>query len=351
MAYFLGIIGTAKTSYAAVADDNGEIIKVIKAPPLSFRVNPNIKHCLLITIEELCNQLNLNFGAFKKELKCSCFAISGIIFDSDVNIFESFLEQIGFWDNSPIIICEDVHAHLAANLINVGGVIIAGTGSNIFFHINETAKPIRIDGWGSDLGDYGSGYFLGKLCLQSIFQGLDGRIDRSEKLEWRILKHLNLLNVEDLYQWFYSSRDTINWRSDISDLSIPLISAAEKDKDPLSITIVNLGIEALQKSLDAAISKSRPVNSKRANSFPIILEGGVFENSMMYRKSFQKKIIQYNKEGNNCSVVFPKYLPIVGSLALAISKNTFINSSNELFEPLERSAKSLGLAFNSKEGK
>lgn len=344
MKLYLGMVGAAKTSYAAVCDSSGEIIKVIKAPPLTIRVNENLKYFLKITLEELCNQAEIDFNHFITNLEGCCIAMSGVYFDSDVTALKKLLEQIGFWGNFNFVICEDVFAHIAANIIPFGGVVIAGTGSNVFLNTGFSSKPIRVDGWGSDLGDDGSGYFLGRSCLRMIFQGYDKRIKRSPLLEKAVLEYLDLSKIEDLVQWFYSSRKTIYWRSALSDLSIPLIHAAEIENDELSLSILNDGVEALLKSLVVALNLAKKQFTKYTNEpFQIILEGGLFENSRTYKESFQKKIDEFSRKGFNCAASNPKYLPIIGSLAISISKNTSIDNTLLEVKNLQKSASSHNL--------
>jgi N-acetylglucosamine kinase-like BadF-type ATPase len=349
MGYYLGLIGTAKLSRIAITDENGNIIKVILSPPLTIRVNENIKNYLKITFDQLCTQAGISYKTLLDNLISACFSMSGVYFKSDQYALEQILHQLGFLGRFKLIVCEDANAHLASNFISIGGVIIASTGSNVFIKGFGLDEPIRVDGWGSDIGDDGSGYYLGRRCLRALFKGLDGRIKRSYILEKYVLEHVGLTKIEDLVQWFYNTRITINWRADLADLSIPLIKAAEIENDRLSMKIVKEGAIKLSESMKVAFKKAKNKKDNfNINPCPIILEGGIFEHSNIYRSHFQSKINELSSDSIKWKAIKPKYLPVVGALALAISKNKYIENTNKLHTRLIKSADKLKLfvAYN-----
>ena len=344
MNYYLGLIGAAKTSRAALANEDGNIIKVILGPPMTIRVNKNIKNYLKITFEQLCLQSGINYDILLDKLKSACIAMSGVYFKSDNYALRQILNQLGPWDKFKVITCEDVNAHLAANFISIGGVIVASTGSNVFLGSSGTEEPIRVDGWGSDIGDDGSGYYLGRKCLRTLFKGLDGRLERSKILEKYVLEHLGLSRIEDLVQWFYGTRRTVNWRSDLADLTVPLVKAAEMEEYRLSVEIVKEGASALSKSMRVAFKKAEIIKEKFSiDPCPVILEGGIFEHSRIYRSHFQSKINELSSGLIKWKATKPKYLPIVGALALAVSENKYIGDINRIHKVLEKSANELRL--------
>ena len=51
-------------------------------------------------------------------------------------------------------------------------VVMAGTGT-IAFGDGGNGKRCIIDGWGQDIGDRGSGYYLGMAAIQSTLKELD----------------------------------------------------------------------------------------------------------------------------------------------------------------------------------
>lgn len=82
-----------------------------------------------------------------------------------------------------------------------GIVLIAGTGS-ICFGVGETGHMVRVGGWGGDLGDEGSGYWIGLRGLQIACRMADGRLAETPLL-MAILKQLNMKSAFELIPFAY----------------------------------------------------------------------------------------------------------------------------------------------------
>ncbi len=80
-----------------------------------------------------------------------------------------------------------------------GLVLIAGTGS-ICLAVASPARMTRVGGWGGELGDEGSGFWIGQRALQAACRMADGRLERSLLLD-EILHHLGLTTPEALIPW------------------------------------------------------------------------------------------------------------------------------------------------------
>lgn len=80
-----------------------------------------------------------------------------------------------------------------------GMVLIGGTGS-ICLAVAPSGAQVRVGGWGSVLGDEGSGYWIGRRGLQAACRMADGRLERSELLD-KILDQLELASAEELIAW------------------------------------------------------------------------------------------------------------------------------------------------------
>jgi glucosamine kinase len=77
----------------------------------------------------------------------------------------------------PHRILNDVQmAHDAAFLGQPGILILAGTGS-MAWATDETGASVRVGGWGHDIGDEGSGYWIGREAVTRLSWALDGRLD------------------------------------------------------------------------------------------------------------------------------------------------------------------------------
>lgn len=72
-----------------------------------------------------------------------------------------------------VVVASDVvTAHAGALSGHSGVLLVAGTGA---VAIGITADDIRlVDGWGPDLGDFGSGAWIGREALRSVLRSRDG---------------------------------------------------------------------------------------------------------------------------------------------------------------------------------
>lgn len=113
----------------------------------------------------------------------------------------------------------------------VGIALIAGTGSIALGHdAHGTIK--RTGGWGHIIGDEGSGYDIGRLCLQAVSRAVDGRGQMTALVEL-LLKHWNLDDADDIIGKVYHNCD----KATIASLST-LVFAAAKDGDEVASSIV-----------------------------------------------------------------------------------------------------------------
>jgi N-acetylglucosamine kinase-like BadF-type ATPase len=180
--------------------------------------------------------------------------------------------------------------------------------------------------------------------LRTLLKGIDGRRKRSEGLEHKVLGFIGLSSIEDIITWYYSVRQTVKWRSDIADLCIPLILAAEKQGDQLAKELVQQEAFLLLESLKVAIRRAELCKDK-FYPLPInlILEGGLFRHSRLYRDTFISWFPSQTESVLPCQPVWPEYQPVVGAIALAMSENCYIKEDEKRFDELRKSAKQVGL--------
>jgi glucosamine kinase len=76
---------------------------------------------------------------------------------------------------SPQEVINDVQmAHDAAFAGRPGILVLAGTGSMVWA-TDPTGASLRVGGWGHDIGDEGSGYWIGREALARLSRAIDGR--------------------------------------------------------------------------------------------------------------------------------------------------------------------------------
>jgi len=341
---YLGLLGAARVSRAALATDEGIILAHIVAPPLTICVNVRISLYLQETFERLAKEAGITFKAMVNDLSGACVAMSGLRSESDQAALKQILNKIGFSGSFRLVTCRDTNAHLAANFLTHGGLVIASTGSIVILRGRGMANPIRVDGWGSVLGDEGGGYDLGTKCLRAILKGNDGRMTRSSVLERKVLEHIGLNRVEDILPWYYSIRETVNWRLGIADIAIPLIEAAEKDEDNIARELVTDGACSLLKSFEFGAESATKLRDKFIpEPVPLILEGGIFQHSTIYIETFTSLLSTRVPSDLQWKAENAKYQPVVGALALALSGGPYIEGELAKYDSMRKSAAKEGL--------
>lgn len=339
MGLYLGLLGAARVSRAVLATDEGKIVAHILAPPLTIRVNAKVSLHLRQTFERLAKVGGTNFEAMVNDLRGACIAMSGVYLESDRAALKQVLHKIGFSGPFRLVTCEDSNAHLAANSLTYGAVVMASTGSNVFLRGHGMMNPIRVDGWGSVIGDEGGGYDLGIKCLQAVLKGIDGRMTQSSMLENKLLHYIGLSSIEDIIPWYYNVHETIRWRSDIADLAIPLIDAAERDNDKIARQIVMKAALLLRNSLQVAIESATELRDKFSpEPVPLVLEGGLFRHSEIYVETFTSWLSSRPACDIQWKVVRPKYQPVVGALALALSGEPYLEGELAKYDSIWGSA-------------
>ena len=119
-----------------------------------------------------------------------------------------------------------------------GILLMAGTGS-IAFGRAEDGREGRVGGWGSVLGDEGSGYAIGVEALKRVARSADGR-GKDTVLAARLLSRLDLVGLDDLVTWASTAS-----RPAIAAL-VPEIEAAAAAGDWVAGEILATAVEELE---------------------------------------------------------------------------------------------------------
>lgn len=211
---------------------------------------------------------------------------------------ESIVERIS--DHHPYHLVNDVESAAAGALdLQDGIVVIAGTGSIAFGVRGET--QIRCGGWGYQIGDEGSAYWLGKKLLELFSKQADGRCEKTVLYDL-VIKHCNLTKDHDILSYI---RDARNQRGCIASLAILLTQAAEQ-RDPHAVAVFK----------EAAIELSYLVKTIRHKLFsndifvPVSYIGGVFRAEQLIIEPFSQNL------PSGCILQSPAYGPDKGACLL-----------------------------------
>lgn len=111
-------------------------------------------------------------GIRRGNLRYSVWGISGCDSEHDFSLIRAVLEGLGI-DGETSYLCNDGILAFYAQAMEPGMVVIAGTGS-IILGIGSDGEYKRASGWGYNISDIGSGYWIGAEALKHTLLYCDG---------------------------------------------------------------------------------------------------------------------------------------------------------------------------------
>ncbi len=159
-----------------------------------------------------------------------------------------------------------------------GVMLIAGTGS-IAWARDERGVMHRVGGWGQDVGDEGSGYWLVMEALRCVARAEDGRGDVTKLREF-LLESLGLIDPTQLVTWVASAS-----KREIAAL-VPDVVRAATDGDASAGDILESAVEMLARHLTTVVERSGPWSQKPA----LALSGGLISGAGPLRGPLLKAI-------------------------------------------------------------
>ena len=150
-------------------------------------------------------------------------------------------------------------------------VVMAGTGT-IAFGDGVGGKRCVLDGWGQDIGDRGSGYYLGMSAIQRTLMELDSAADSLTPLAKRISHRDTPFAFSEMKE-YTAARDAVRSvlpksRGDIAALARDVVELA-REGCPLSLELVrSVGAELA----NTVVMVARKIESK---SPAVVINGGI----------------------------------------------------------------------------
>lgn len=178
-----------------------------------------------------------------------------------------------------------------------GVILITGTGS-IAYARDDVGVFKRAGGWGSRLGDDGSGYGLGVHGLRAVAFAYDG--GPPTLLCQRLEEQFDIGSLEALLSSVYQE----DWAL---QAFAPVVIQVAKEGDPIAETIVRQQTKALACLVEALVQRCGPMEQR------IALVGGVI-NEIHYREILQDAL-KTTLRGWHTQL--PDHRPVMGALRLA----------------------------------
>lgn len=271
--YYIGIDGGGTKTAFGLFDENGNCIDYYELSTCHFlQVGfEGCANCLKEGIIFITEKHQLS----PEEIKIG-IGIAG--YGADENIRHQLEEAIHYQlSKYNYAITNDMHIALLGALSGNDGIaVVAGTGAIAMAQCQN--KLYRCGGWGYQLGDEGSAYWIGKQMLSYFCKQADGRLEKDE-IYFSIMNEYHLTNP---YQLINVVNQFENQRTSVAKLSL-LCSSIDNE------ICQSILVEAAKHIASLAIHLTGYYKEKPLITF----YGGVFKNKI-FKETFLNELKDYH---------------------------------------------------------
>lgn len=197
---------------------------------------------------------------------------------------------------------DHVIAHRAAFGTSPGVLVVSGTGS-IAFGRNQSGETARAGGWGPNVSDEGSAFWVGREAVAEALRMFD--VGKSNGL---------LSTIADC--WKVAPEEVIRLANAseprFPELAGPVANAADQG-DPQAREITDRAGKALAGLASAVIQRLWP----QGGIVPVALSGGVLQGSSLVRQAFKEAM---RVQQPQAAVSFAYVRPVLGALEIAAQR-------------------------------
>jgi N-acetylglucosamine kinase-like BadF-type ATPase len=253
---------------------------------------------------------------FRQQVSRIVVALPGAGRQSDFELACDFVRSSG-WDSELFQILDDTWAGLYEMTLSEKGICaFAGTGASVCVSAKSfTPGDVqKVDGWGPVIGDYGSGFQL----VVDFFRLYRRRLDKGEHcaLFERILaEHAEITGSDNVQMWvdLLFQYDREDWSAQFAKLGRTISAAAELSplQDPDARDLV------VKTARDMAYSINIAVDRFGAEALPLVLQGGLFLTSELYRETVCRNI-----QSHRGNILLGHLGPVFGALLYGMGLNS-----------------------------
>ena len=187
----LGIDAGGTKTVALLADAEGTVVGEGRAGGANLQAHGELE------VEKILHHVIDVAMEGRSELPAAvCLGLAGVDREGDGQVIRGIMRRLGFREHTLIV--NDALIALVAGVplregnttVSQGVVLISGTGS-IAYGVNRQGLAARAGGWGTSLGDEGSGYWIGRRALKAVARATDGRGPHT-RLTALVLAHFSL---------------------------------------------------------------------------------------------------------------------------------------------------------------
>lgn len=175
MTYLLSVDGGGTKTQFCICDLEGNQKAMYFAGSSNYK-SVGVKEAYS-SFQEGMKQIKEGMGISGQDIAYSVWGISGCDSDNDYGVIAEQVARLGF-AKEQFYLCNDALLAYYAQAYAPGIVIIAGTGS-IVLGVNERGEIHRCGGWGYNISDMGSGYWIGSEAVKHTLLYCDGCLEYS----------------------------------------------------------------------------------------------------------------------------------------------------------------------------
>ena len=260
MRHVLGIDAGGTKTRALLADATGRVVGGGRGGGANLKTHGEleVEKVLHRVIEEAEAEAGVKADAL-------ALGIAGADRPEDHAVLKTILRRMGF--KLRVLVTNDACiALVAGSPRRVGLAVICGTGS-IAWGQNAAGEIARAGGWGWQVGDEGSGFWIGIRAVRAALSASDGRAPATA-LTVPVLAHFGISGVEEIVRVVYEEEFP---RHRIAMLA-PRVAEAAAAGDSIAREI----LEAAGRELAAAAGSVAGRLRLADDSYDIVLSGGTF---------------------------------------------------------------------------
>jgi N-acetylglucosamine kinase-like BadF-type ATPase len=300
--HVLGIDAGGTKTVALLADAGGRIVGEGRAGGANLQTHGELE------VEKILHGvIDLALGERAAVPAAVCLGVAGVDRKDDGQVIREIMKRLGFRSHT-VIVNDALIALVAGNGdLGPGIVLVSGTGS-IAYGVSRRGVAARAGGWGSSLGDEGSGYWIGRRVLAAVVRDADGRGPRTA-LTAMVLAHFDLEKPEQLVAEIY---DNVTGRKAIASLGAT-VEQARAEGDLVAVEILRDAATELALAASSVVTKL----DMRGEQFPTWLAGGLLTGVPWLAAEVTRHLAEVAPR----SVVAPLTVePAIGAVRLALAE-------------------------------
>lgn len=289
--YYMAVDGGGSKLISILFDDNLNFVSTGKGGSINqnFASMDEVKKSMLESITACLPE------GFIEPIQC-CFVTMPGPAELYLQILQSFCPVLEMKRLSEGTVCL-----LSGIQKRTGFVALSGTGSGAF-HVTNFERVSHLGGWGSLIGDEGSGFDIGCKGIQAAIHSYDTRGPKTvlEEMIRSYFQAEDFLSVRDkLYR-------TPGYRSVIAKLCLLVLQAAELG-DQIAVKIMENAGKDLAKQIIAIINRDG-LSGDQAN---IVTAGSVWKQNTSMLSAFKQDVLTVHP---TAVIKKPLFEPVMGSV-------------------------------------